>query len=171
MNEVLLEIVIIFLLIVGNGIFAMTEIAVVSARKERLRALASKGSARARAAVGLAESPNRFLATVQIGITLVGILAGAYGGATIAEKLQKGLATMPLLAPHAGSISVGIVAAVITYFSVVLGELVPKRFALAKPEGIAIMMARPMRILSAVAHPLVRFLEISTDSLLETDWL
>src|SRR6185436_12559841 len=93
------EIIFIFALILANGVFAMTEIAVVSARKERLRNRAANGSARARAALELAESPNRFLATVQIGITLVGILAGAYGGATIAEKLRDGLATMPVLGP------------------------------------------------------------------------
>src|SRR5262249_41672860 len=138
MKEIGFEIVVIFVLILANGIFAMTEMAVVSARKERLRLRAARGSARARAALDLAESPNRFLATVQIGITLVGVLAGAYGGATIAEKLEQGISTVPFLAPHAGSVSVAIVVAAITYLSVVLGELVPKRFALAKPEGIAV---------------------------------
>jgi len=166
MKETGFEIVVILALILVNGIFAMTEIAVVSARKERLRMRAANGSARAQAALELAESPNRLLATVQIGITLVGILAGAYGGARMAGRLQAVLADVPWLAPYSASVSVGIVVAVITYLSVVLGELVPKRFALANPEGIAIVMARPMRILSAIANPLVKFLGVSTEALL-----
>jgi putative hemolysin len=166
MKEIGFEIVIIFLLVLTNGVLAMTEIAVVSARKGRLRSLSAKGEKRAQSALQLAESPNRFLATVQIGITLVGILAGAYGGATIAEKLREALAGVPVLGPHAGSISVGIVVAGITYFSLVLGELVPKRFGLAKPEGIAMVMAKPMHGISLVAKPLVKFLEVSTDCLL-----
>jgi putative hemolysin len=166
MKAIGFEIIIIVVLILANGIFAMAEIAVVVARKERLRMRAAQGSSRAQAALDLAESPNRFLATVQIGITLAGILAGAYGGATIAARLQEMLANVPWIGPYAGSISVGLVVLFITFLSVVLGELVPKRFALANPEGVAVWMARPMRILSTVAHPLVRFLGVSTDAFL-----
>jgi len=166
MSQVAVEVAIIFLLLVANGVFAMAEIAVVSANKGRLRRLADNGSGPAKAALELAQSPNRFLATVQIGITLVGIFAGAFGGATLAAKLAVPLAGAPFLAPYADKLAFGIVVAVITYFSLVLGELVPKRFGLGNPEGIAMAVARPMNWLSRAAGPLVSFLGVSTDALL-----
>lgn len=166
MNQVAFEIVVIFALLVANGIFAMAEIAVVSARKARLRRLGDQGDARARIALELAESPNRFLSTVQIGITLVGIFAGAFGGATLAAKLAVPLGRVGWLEPHADKIAFGIVVAVITYFSLVLGELVPKRFGLSNPEGIALLIARPMNWLSKAAGPVVGFLSASTEGLL-----
>jgi putative hemolysin len=166
MSAIIIEIVIIFLLLLANGVFAMTEIAVVSANKGRLRRLAAQGNSRAQTAIELAESPNRFLATVQIGITLVGILAGAFGGATIAEKIRGALQTVSFLAPYGEAIGLTIVVVLITYFSLVLGELVPKRFGLANPEGIAMSVARPMHRLSIIAGPLVKFLGISTEWLL-----
>ena len=166
MNSILLEIVVILLLLVANGVFAMAEIAMVSARKGRLRQLAAGGNARARVALELAETPNRFLATVQIGITLVGILAGAFGGATIAEEIAKGAARVPHLAPYSEAVGLGVVVVVVSYFSLVLGELVPKRFGLGNPEGIAMLAARPMRALSVFAGPVVRFLDVSTEALL-----
>lgn len=144
----------------------MAEIAVVSARKSRLRRLAEQGSAKAKVALELAEAPNRFLATVQIGITLVGIFAGAFGGATLTTKLAPWIAQAAPLAPYADKIAFGIVVAIITYFSLVLGELVPKRFGLSAPEGIAIAVARPMNWLSKAAGPLVSFLSVSTEALL-----
>lgn len=166
MKPVLIEIVVIFLLLVINGVFAMTEIAVVTARKGRLRQLAKEGNARAGMALALAESPNRFLSTVQIGITLVGILAGAFGGATIAEELGRALAGVPVLGVYSNAVSLGIVVLVITYLSLVLGELVPKRIGLGSPERISLLVAQPMQALSAAAGPLVRFLSVSTDGLL-----
>ena len=116
MSTIAAEMVIIFLLLLVNGFFAMTEIAVVSARKARLRRLADTGDDRARAALELAESPNRFLSTVQIGITLVGIFAGAFGGATIAEEIRVALQPVPWLAPYGELLGLGIVVIVITYF-------------------------------------------------------
>ena len=166
MNQVAFEIAIIFLLLIANGVFAMAEIAVVSCRKARLRRLAEQGNGKARIALELAESPNRFLSTVQIGITLVGIFAGAFGGATLAAKLAGPIAQVSFLTPYAEEMAFGIVVAVITYFSLVMGELVPKRFGLSNPEGIAMLVARPMNRLSKFAGPLVGFLSVSTEALL-----
>ena len=166
MSQVTLEIGIIFLLLIANGAFAMAEIAVVSSKKARLRRLADQGNARARIALELAEAPNRFLSTVQIGITLVGIFAGAFGGATIATELAKWIGQASSLAPYADKIGFGIVVLVITYFSLVMGELVPKRVGLSNPEGIAMLVARPMNWLSEFAGPVVSFLSVSTEALL-----
>ena len=166
MSQVAFEIAVIFLLLIANGVFAMAEIAVVSAKKARLRRLAEQGNGKARIALELAESPNRFLATVQIGITLVGIFAGAFGGATLAAKLAQPIAQAPALAPYADKIAFVVVVGFITYFSLVLGELVPKRFGLSNPEGIAMIVARPMNWLARAAGPVVNFLSISTDGLL-----
>ncbi|MDX1953670.1 MAG: hemolysin family protein [Verrucomicrobiota bacterium] len=166
MKQVGFEIIILFLLLVANGVFAMAEIAVVSARKARLRRLAEQGNGKARAALDLAESPNRFLATVQVGITLVGIFAGALGGATLAAKLAQPIGQIPAVAAYADKIAFGIVVALITYFSLVLGELVPKRLGLSNPEGIAMAFAKPMNWLSRLASPLVTFLSVSTEGLL-----
>jgi putative hemolysin len=166
MSQVAFEIAIIFLLLIANGVFAMAEIAVVSSRKSRLRRLAEQGNGNARIALELAESPNRFLSTVQIGITLVGIFAGAFGGATLAAKLAVPIAQISFLTAYADKIAFGIVVAVITYCSLVLGELVPKRFGLSNPEGISMTVARPMNWLSRFAGPVVSFLSLSTDALL-----
>ncbi|HAV63677.1 MAG TPA: hypothetical protein DCY13_15085 [Verrucomicrobiales bacterium] len=166
MNGIAVELLIVLVLLLANGVFAMTEIAVVSARRGRLRRLADDGDAGAQAALDLAESPNRFLATVQIGITLVGVLAGAFGGATIAESVEPLLARSELLAPFAGQIAFGLVVAVITYCSLVLGELVPKRIGLGHPEAIAMAMARAMNRVSRWCGPLVWFLGFSTDTVL-----
>src|SRR5215212_4331232 len=133
MSQVAFEVAIIFLPLAANSVFAMAEIAVVSSKKGRLRRLADQGNGKARIALELAESPNRFLSTVQIGITLVGIFAGAFGGATLAAKLAGPIARVSFLAHYADKISFGIVVAVITYFSLVLGDLVPKRFGLSNP--------------------------------------
>lgn len=165
MNQVVLEIAVILLLLFANGLFAMAEIAVVSARKGRLRQLAIDDS-KARAALELAESPNSFLATVQVGITLVGIFAGAFGGATLANKLAPLIAGWSPLAPYADKIAFGLVVVAITYLSLVIGELVPKRVGLSNPEGIARAIARPMQRLSVMVSPVVRFLSVSTDALL-----
>lgn len=166
MKELGFEIVVLFILLVANGVFAMAEIAMVSARKPRLRRLADLGNPRAKIAVELAESPNRFLSTVQVGITLVGIFAGAYGGATLTTELAVPLRDLPFVGAYADKIAFGIVVVAITYFSLVLGELVPKRIGLSDPEGIAMVLSRPMNWLSKAAGPLITFLSFSTDSLL-----
>jgi putative hemolysin len=166
MTLIIIEIIGILLLLVANGVFAMTEIAVVSARKSRLRRLADEGDDRARLALDLVHSPNCFLSTVQIGITLVGVMAGAFGGATIAEKIRDALRPVPVLAPYGEAIGLTLVVVAITYFSLVLGELVPKRIGLNNPERISMAMARPMHRLSVIAGPVVNFLSTSTDALL-----
>lgn len=162
MAEILTEILIILALMVANGLFSMSEMAVISARRTRLQHAAQKGDRRAQLALELSDSPNRLLSTVQIGITLIGILAGAVGGATIAEQLGLFLERFPLLATSAEMIGVGIVVLAITYLSLIIGELVPKRIALSAPELIACAVARPMKTLSRLATPLVRVLELST---------
>ena len=124
-----IEISIIFLLLLANGVFAMAEIAIVSSRKARLKKLANEGSLKAKAALKLAEEPTAFLSTVQIGITLVGVLAGAFGGATLSEKLAVELNQVPVLAPYSTALSIFVVVGLITYFSLIIGDLVQKRVA------------------------------------------
>jgi putative hemolysin len=160
------ETLIIFLLILLNGFFALAEMAVISARKPRLQQRADEGDPGASAALDLANEPGNFLSTVQIGITLIGVLAGAFGGATIATQLAESLSQIPALAPYAGAISVGLVVLVITYLTLVLGELAPKRFALSKPARVASRIARPMRVLTRILSPLARFLSLSAESVL-----
>ncbi len=156
----------ILLLVLANGIFAMAEMAVVSARKARLRQMAEDQQGGAAAALALAENPHEFLSTVQIGITLIGTLAGAFGGATLAEELQASLQRVPALAPYAESIAITTVV-VIAYLSLILGELVPKNVALSNPERIAKRVARPMTWLAKLAGPAVRFLTASTHLILK----
>lgn len=166
MRSVAIELVFIFLLLLLNGLFAMIEIAVVSSRKSRLRQWAEAGDVKAKAALELVDSPNSFLSTTQIGITLIGVMAGAFGGATLAGSLGDALAFVPWIAPWADAAAVAIVVGGITYFSLVIGELVPKRIGMGNPEAIARMAARPMGRLSSLASPLVKLLGISTDSVL-----
>jgi len=163
MSAVLGEILVVVLLLIINGVFAMSELAIVSSRRARLQQHVNKGNTGARIALELAESPDQFLSTVQIGITLVGVLAGAFGGATIAEILGKQLSEIDWLAPYSEALGLGIVVATITYFSLVIGELVPKRVALQNPERIAVVVARPMRWLMLITYPLVRLLSASSD--------
>jgi putative hemolysin len=162
MQQLALEALLIFLLIVANGVFAMAEIAIVSARKVRLRERAGRGDAGARVALELADAPGPFLSTVQVGITLIGILAGALGGATIAEQVAAALGVVPALAPYADALALGLVVAVIAYLSLIVGELVPKRLALGNAEGIAARVAPSMRALARLATPLVRLLDVSS---------
>lgn len=145
----------------------MSEIALISARKNRLEIAAKKGNKNARAALDLANSPNEFLSTVQIGITLIGILTGIYSGDKITTDVQNFVATFEGLAPYANSIAVVIVVVTLTFFSLVLGELLPKRIGLNYPEGIAKAVAVPMKIVSTVTMPFIWLLTISTDSLLK----
>jgi putative hemolysin len=166
MSSITFEILIILVLILANGVFSMSEMAIVSARKVRLQQLANQGDVKAKAALKLAESPNHFLSTVQVGISLIGILTGAFGGATIASRLAIYVKLVPLLAPYSEPISFGIVVLIITYLSLIVGELVPKRLALNNPERIASTVAIPMRALSAIASPMVYLLSASTDLIL-----
>lgn len=163
MSTIVFEMSAIFVLLMANGIFAMSEIAIVTARKSRLQELADTGMAKARAALDLANSPNRFLSTVQVGITLVGILAGAFGGGAIREWLATQLYAVPIIAPYSRSVALALVVITITYFSVILGELVPKRIALGHPESIAMAMAPVMRLLLILSAPLVHLFTFSTD--------
>ena len=150
-------------MILANGVFAMSEIAVVAARKVRLQQRADEGDDRAKAALALAHDPNKFLSTVQFGITLVGVLAGAYGGARLAEPLAEPIAQVPVLARYAEGIALGIVVGVITVLSLIIGELVPKRIGLNNPEAIASWVARPMMLLARIGGPVVGLLTSSTN--------
>ena len=166
-SGLLIEGLLILVLIIANGIFSGSEIAVVSARKVRLEQQAERGNHKARAALKLANAPNDFLSTVQIGITLIGILSGAVGGATIAQRLEPLLASVTWIGrSSAEGLSVALVVGVITYLSLVIGELVPKRIALNDPEAIACAVAGPMRALSRFSAPVVRLLGSSTETLL-----
>ncbi|MGB7569278.1 MAG: hemolysin family protein [Chitinivibrionales bacterium] len=162
----LIEILIILMLIVINGIFAMGEIVIVSSRKTRLQQWANEGNLKAQAALKLSQEPTLFLSTTQAGITLIGIMVGALGEATLAGHLAKRLAEIRVIAPYSSLISMAIVVVCITYVSLIVGELVPKRLGQYSPELLASAMARPMRIFSVIASPLIKILTISTDSLL-----
>jgi putative hemolysin len=158
---------IVVLLILLNGLFSMSETALVSSRKASLKQRADAGDNGARSALELANSPNRFLSTVRIGISLIGVLSGAVGGAAIGEPLAGVLASaVPGLAPYAGVITFGVVVRSITYLTLILGELVPKRLALNGAETVASRVAGPMRSLSTLASPAVWFLGVSTDAAL-----
>lgn len=162
-----MDLALVFLLIVINGLFAMSEIAVVSSRKSRLQNLADDGSLGAKAALSLHHEPSSFLSTIQVGITLVGILNGAIGEAAVADPLAAWLVDIPLLQPYAKGIALTVTVVGLTYFSVVIGELVPKRLALLAPEGIASLVARPMMILARITHPLVVILSSSCTAILQ----
>lgn len=166
MDSLFWEIAIIVVLVAGNGLFAMAEMALVSARRARLQQQAEAGHRGAQIALDLADSPNQFLSTVQIGITLIGVMAGAFGGATIAARLEGQLRSVPWLADHAGIASFGLVVFGITYLSLVVGELVPKRIALSRAEAISSSLAPAMRVLSKVGAPVVHLLSFSTDLVL-----
>jgi putative hemolysin len=162
-----MELLIIFLLIIANGLFAMSEMAVVSSRKAKLQQWVREGVSHAQSALDLARSPHRFLSTVQVGITLIGILSGAFGGTTIARSLEVYLRGLPYLGRYSQGISLWAVVLGLTYLSIVIGELVPKRLALNNPEKVAMAIALPMRLLSAVAHPLVQILTVSSEGVLK----
>jgi len=149
---------VILLLIIANGIFALSEMSLVSSKKVKLEQLDSKG---AEQALNLMATPNRFLSTVQIGITLIGVLAGAFGGSALSAPLAAAMKRISWLEPYAQSISFTLVVILITYFSLVIGELVPKRIALSNPERFAVATAGLMTIIARVAQPLVKFLSFS----------
>ncbi|MBY0360013.1 MAG: hemolysin family protein [Candidatus Obscuribacterales bacterium] len=160
------EIAIIIVLIAINGIFTMSEMAIVSARRTRLQEWSAKGSKAAQAALDIVEAPNDFLSTVQIGITLIGILTGTFGGATIAEQLSDQFMLVPTIKPYADTLAIAVVVSVITYLTLILGELVPKRLALHSPEVVAKNVAVLMRFISIATKPLVWFVSSSTDFVL-----
>lgn len=161
-----IDLLIILILTIVNGIFSMSEIAVVASRRARLQQRAEAGDRKARIALDLSESPNLFLSTVQVGITLVGVMSGAIGGASVADKLSVFIASVPVLTPYSSSIALGLVVFCIAYLALVIGELVPKRMALNSPERIACLTAGPMRLLSKVASPVVSLLSGSTNLVL-----
>lgn len=156
------ELIVILLLILLNGFFAMSELAVISSRRARLKALAEAGSKTARTALNLSESPGPFLSTVQIGITMIGIFAGAYGEKTLTASLSGWLAQFPGFVSVSDILALAVVVAGITYFSLILGELVPKRIALANAERIASLVAPPMKLLATIFTPIVVVLDAST---------
>lgn len=162
-----LELAAVLALTLVNGLLAMSELAVVSSRKVRLEQMAGQGSRGARAALKLIDDPSRFLSTVQIGITLVGVLAGAFSGATLGLRLGTWLDRFAWIAPNGTAVGAAVTVVAITYLSLVVGELVPKRIALSRPERIAALIARPMRALSLVAAPAVWLLQASTEGVLK----
>ena len=160
MSEALLpfpwfDLVLILALVAVNGLLSMSELAIVSSREARLKAMAKSGSTGATCALVLASEPGRFLSTVQIGITLIGILAGAYSGASLGEPVAQRIALLGIDPSTASSIGLGLVIVVTTFASLIIGELVPKQFALRNPEAIAAIVARPMSWLSKLTAPMV----------------
>jgi putative hemolysin len=153
-------------LVMANGVFAMSEIAVIGSRRGRLMQLAETGHAGARHALALMAEPTRFLSTVQVGITMIGILSGAIGEVAIASRLRLLLEQVPPIAPYAQVLSLVVMVGGLTFVSLIIGELVPKRLALTGPERIASVIARPMQVLAAAAHPLISVLSMSTDAVL-----
>ena len=163
MYETIISIVIIVVLIVVNGIFSMSELAVVSSRKGKLQKMYNDGKKHAKTAIDLMENPNQFLSTIQIGITLIGILTGAFGGATLSDPLN---AIISPYIPYSEIVSTIVVVIITTYLSLVVGELVPKRVALNNPENIAVKVAKWMKLLSKASGPFVVILSKSTNGLL-----
>lgn len=161
-----MEILIILGLILLNGVFAMSELAVVSSKRLRLEKLSENGSRGARAALQLADSPSRFFSTVQVGITLIGIFNGAFGEASLVAKLTPFIANIAIFAEYAREIALAIVVIGITFASIVLGELVPKRIATQHPEAVATLIAAPMQLLSRLMSPFVKILSLTTESIM-----
>lgn len=162
-----ISILILAVLLILNGVFAMSELAMMTSRQSRLQQSAKAGSRGAAAAVALAREPTRFLSTVQVGITLIGILAGAFGENAFSGKLEPLVSRVPGLEPYADTIALALVVLLITYFSLVVGELVPKRIALAYPEMIASTISRPLNVLSIITAWPVKVLTVSTEVLLK----
>ncbi|NRS89636.1 putative hemolysin [Flavobacterium sp. 7E] len=161
-----MEILIILFLILLNGLFSMSEIALISARKNRLESAAKKGNKSAQIALELANAPNKFLSAVQIGITLIGILTGIYSGDKITTDVQAFVSSFAVLKSYAPTIAVGVVVVILTFFSLVLGELLPKRIGLNHPEAIAKKVAMPMKVVSIITAPFIWLLTNSTEFLL-----
>lgn len=167
-HPILSEALVILALLLLNGVFAASEIAVVTSRRARLEQRAAGGSTGARRALALLDEPTRFLSTVQIGITLIGVLAGAYGGATIAAQLDDRLEQIPALVPFSEAIAFAVVVGAVSFASLVIGELVPKRIAMQAPERLAAVVAAPMQLLARLAAPLVSVLTATTTTILRS---
>lgn len=165
MSEVLIQIITIFLLFLFNGLLAMSEIAIITSRKARLEQLKEDGDKRAEVALELSQKSDEFLSTIQIGITLVGIFAGVFGGATLTDRLEVYL-NSTFLSHYSSFLSFVIIVGGITFFSLLIGELTPKRIALNNPEKIAVRMARPLKMLSKITYPFVKILSLSSNVLL-----
>ncbi|MDP2039576.1 MAG: hemolysin family protein [Algoriphagus sp.] len=161
-----MEFIIILLLVLLNGFFAMSELSLVSSRKFKLENAKRRGSSTAKTALELAENPTKFLSTVQIGITLIGILLGVYSGQNLTTDLAIALSNVEFLAPYSKPVATALVVLLVTYLSIVLGELFPKRLGMTFPESIAMVVAKPMLLLSRVTAPFVWLLSISNDFLL-----
>ncbi|AZP12350.1 hemolysin family protein [Undibacterium parvum] len=161
-----MDILIILGLILINGLFAMSEIAVVSSKRIRLQKLADNGSRGAKAALVLSDSPSRFLSTIQVGITLIGIFNGAFGEASLVAQLMPKIEQLPLIGQFAREVALVIVVVGITFSSLILGELLPKRIAMQYPETVASLIAAPMQRLSQMMGPFVKILTITTEALL-----
>jgi putative hemolysin len=166
MSRIGYEILFLFLLMLFNGMLAMAELSLVSARKSRLEQRAQKGERGASTALQLLENPTRLLSSIQVGITMIGVLTGAVGGATLSDEMGELVARIPALAPYSTSIGFGLVVVAITYFSLVFGELVPKRLALTRPDSYASALSGPLWVISWIGAPLVYVLTFSTDTLL-----
>jgi magnesium and cobalt exporter, CNNM family len=160
------DLLLVFVLILLNGLFAMSEIAIVSSRRARLVQMADGGNVGAQRAIQLSSEPTRFLSSVQVGITSIGILNGAIGEAAVVTRLNGWFEQVPALAPYAHPLAMGTMVVGLTYVSLIVGELVPKRLALTHPELIASIIARPMQILSMAGRPLVLLLSVSTEAIL-----
>ncbi len=161
-----MELLILFAMILANGVFAMSEMAVVSAKRIRLQHLAETGNKGAQAALALSGNPGHFLSTVQVGITSIGILTGAYGEAALVSRLAPSLATLPLIGHLAHELAMGVVVVGISFLSLIFGELVPKRLALLRPEAIAMALARPMSALARASSFFVSLLSSTTEAVL-----
>ncbi len=161
------ELIVIGILIALNGLFSMSEIAIVSSRKSRLEEMLRRGNLRAKTVLQIAESPNHFLSTVQVGITSIGILNGIFAGATISQEMAKWLAQTGLSASASDKLAVICVVVVVTYLSIVVGELLPKRIGMTNPESISLLVARPMLLISRATAPFVWLLSTSTDLLVK----
>ncbi|MEY3774746.1 MAG: hypothetical protein RLZZ129_1526 [Verrucomicrobiota bacterium] len=160
------ELFVICCLLLVNGLLAMAEIAVVSARKARLQVLADRGDPRARLALGIAEQPTRFLSTIQIGITLIGILAGVFGGARLADNASAMIAQVEFLSPYADALGIAFIVSAITLASVIVGELIPKRLALHSPERVAMALTGPIGVFARIVAPVANALAFVTDRVL-----
>lgn len=164
MSEVVTEIILLFVLILINGMFSMAEMAVVSSRRARLQASLEDGDQRAKTVLDLLDNPNDFFSTIQIAITLIGVITGAVGAQTFSHYLVDVLVKVPFLKGIAQPLSVLLISSLITYFSLVIGELIPKRIATNNPEKIAMTMCGPIRVLSKIFLPVVRILSFSTET-------
>ncbi|MCU0319435.1 MAG: hemolysin family protein [Flavobacteriales bacterium] len=162
-----MELLVVFLLTLVNGFFSLSEIALVSVKPSRIQALADQGSARARTILKLLADPEGFLSSVQVGITLIGIVSGAYGGAALTDDLEAVLSAWPSLAPYAHNVALVVVIGGITYFTIVVGELVPKTIAMSNPEGIALFSAPIIRTFTMATFPIVKLLSVSTTLLMK----